>query len=52
MLWYLPGILVRSWKEGKAEEKAKLDAKTKAELQAKAIAKLYPNEKSAKTEIK
>ena len=42
MIWYLPGLLVRAWKEDKAEKKFNAEAKQKAAEQAKAIAKLYP----------
>ena len=41
MIWYLPGIIIKSWKEDKAEIKLK----SKAKAQEKAIARLYPKEK-------
>tara|TARA_Y100001968_G_C19312338_1_gene694866 strand:- start:321 stop:479 length:159 start_codon:yes stop_codon:yes gene_type:complete len=41
MIWYLPGLILRSWKEDKMDIKLKKKVKD----QEKAIARLYPKEK-------
>ena len=41
MIWYLPGLLVKSWKEEKADKKRK----KKEQDREKAIERLYPKKK-------
>ncbi len=38
MIWFLPGIVLRTWQEGKMQAREDL----KKEDRAKAIARLYP----------